>query len=85
MDNQNVTLSFPKSLLKKAKMLATSKDKSLSGLIRETLEEKIGEDIGYNQARQRQLKLLKKGINLGTNGNINISREEVHARRQGIS
>lgn len=80
MDNQNVTLSLPKSLLKKAKILAASKEKSLSGLIRETLEEKIRENIGYNQARQRQLKLLKKGFDLGTNGNINISREEAHAR-----
>ena len=35
MERQNVTLSLPKSLLKKAKVTATSHDKSLSQLLRE--------------------------------------------------
>ena len=35
MERQNVTLSLPKALLKKAKTLAVKKDKSLSDLLRE--------------------------------------------------
>ncbi|MGA1795099.1 MAG: CopG family transcriptional regulator [bacterium] len=81
MDRQNVTLSLPKLLLKKAKILAASEDKSLSEFLRETLEEKIKEANGYKKARSRQVKMIKTGFDLGTKGTITISREELHARR----
>ena len=77
---QNITLSLPKSLLKKAKVLAVNCDKSLSELLRELLEEKVNEISGYKQARNRQVKLLKTGFNLGTNGIISITRENIHER-----
>ena len=79
MEKQNMTLSLPKALLKKAKALAASKEKSLSVLLKESLEDKINEATGYNQARDRQMGILKRGINLGTKGRITISREELHA------
>jgi hypothetical protein len=81
MNRQNVTLSLPKSLLKKAKILAASNDKSLSELLKESLEEKVGEATGYKKARNRQLKLLKDGLILGTKGKMIITREELHDRR----
>lgn len=80
MERQNVTLSLPKALLKKAKALAASKEKSLSVLLKESLEEKINEASGYNQARDRQMGLLKRGLNLGTKGRLAVSREELHER-----
>jgi len=81
MEKQNVTLSLPKGLLKKAKALAASREKSLSELMRESLEERVKEGTGYQKAKERQLRLLKKGFNLGTKGEITISREELHDRR----
>lgn len=81
MERQNVTLSLPKSLLKKAKVMAAGKEKSLSELLRDALEEKVREDTGYKKARERQLRLLKTGLDLGTKGRLTISREELHARR----
>jgi hypothetical protein len=81
MDRQNVTLSLPKSLLKKAKIIAASKEKSLSEFLRESLEEKVRGANGYKKAKERQLKILKEGLNLGTKGHITIAREEVHGRR----
>ena len=81
MNRQNVTLSLPKSLLKKAKIVAASNDKSLSELLKESLEEKVGEATGYKKARNRQLKLLKDGLVLGTKGKMISSREELHDRR----
>lgn len=80
MDRQNVTLSLPKPLLKKAKTIAAKKEKSLSEMLRESLEEKVREATGYKRARERQLKLLRKGLDLGTKGSIKISREEIHVR-----
>lgn len=80
MEKQNVTLSLPKPLLKKAKTLATKTEQSLSELMRKSLEEKIKESTGYKKAKERQLKILRKGLDLGTKGSLNISREEIHAR-----
>ncbi|NOY65449.1 MAG: CopG family transcriptional regulator [Nitrospirae bacterium] len=80
MERQNVTLSIDKSLLKKAKMLAASEDKSLSALIRESLEKRIRETTGFKKAQARQLKILKKGYDLGTKGKLPISRESLHER-----
>jgi len=80
MEKQNVTLSVPKELLRQAKIIAASQDKSLSQLIRESLEEKVREAADYNKARNRQLRLLKKGLNLGTEGQVRTSREELHDR-----
>lgn len=81
MEKQNVTLSLPKALLRKAKALAASKEKSLSELMRESLEERVKEATGYQKAKERQMRLLKKGFDFGTKGKIIVSREELHARR----
>ena len=71
---------MPKELLKKAKAMAASKEKSLSELLRESLEEKIKEASGYKKAKDRQMDLLNQGIDLGTKGRMTITREELHAR-----
>ncbi|MCP5055083.1 MAG: CopG family transcriptional regulator [bacterium] len=80
MENQNVTLSIPRSLLKQAKIIAASQDKSLSQLMRESLVEKVREEADYDKARKRQLRLLEKGLDLGTGGQVKTSRDELHAR-----
>lgn len=81
MEKQNVTLSLSKALLKKAKTLAVTKDKSLSGLIRESLEEMVGEESGYSAARDRQISMMGKGFPLNTKGRLKTSREYLHERR----
>lgn len=80
-ERRNITLSIPKTLLKKAKIMAAQKNISLSELLREALEKKVREDTGYQRARDRQLKLLEKGWDLGTKGEIAVTRDELHARR----
>lgn len=80
MEKQNVTLSVPKGLLRQAKIIAASQDKSLSQLVRESLEEKVREAADYNKARKRQMRLLKQGLNLGTKGQLKTSRDELHDR-----
>jgi len=81
MERQNVTLSLPKALLKKAKTIAAQQEKSLSELLRESIEEKVRESSGYKQARRRQLQLLRNGIDLGTEGKLTATREDLHERR----
>ena len=80
MDRQNVTLSLPKTLLKKAKIVAAQEEKSLSELMREVLRVKVEQQTGYENAKQRHLSLLKKGLNLGTQGRPASTRDELHDR-----
>jgi metal-responsive CopG/Arc/MetJ family transcriptional regulator len=81
MERQNVTLSLPKALLKKAKTIAVQQDKSLSELLRESIEEKVQETSGFRKARERQIRVLKCGFDLGTGGKLAITRKELHERR----
>ncbi|GJL52906.1 MAG: hypothetical protein NPIRA02_00380 [Nitrospirales bacterium] len=80
MEHQNVTLSLPKALLKKAKIVAAQEEKSLSELMREVLRGKVEQQTGYEKAKQRHLTLLNRGLNLGTNGRSSYTREELHGR-----
>jgi hypothetical protein len=79
-DTQNVTLAIPKDILRKAKMLALEKNTSLSGLLTQTLVELVSNKEGYEQARRSSLESLRKGFDLGTQGNIPWNREDLHER-----
>lgn len=80
MEKQNITLSIPRDLLRQAKIIAASQDKSLSQFLKESLEEKVREESDYNKAQKKQLRLLKKGLDLGTKGQIRTSRDDLHVR-----
>ena len=54
MQCQNITLSVPKDILRKAKHLAIEKQTSVSGLLAKTLEDIITKDEAYTQAKLRQ-------------------------------
>lgn len=77
---QNVTLAIPKNILRKAKILAIQKNTSLSGLLTQTLRELVAHQEDYVQARQRNLALLKSGLDLGTHGQSSWKREDLHER-----
>lgn len=81
MEKQNVTLSIPKALLKQAKLIAARQDKSLSQLLKESLEEKVRDEVDYGKARKRQLQRLRKGFDLGTLAKVETARDDLHARR----
>jgi hypothetical protein len=77
---QNVTLAIPRHILRKAKILAVQKNTSLSGLLTRTLVDLVERQENYDQARVRNLDMLKRGFDLGTQGKINWKREELHER-----
>jgi hypothetical protein len=80
VEYQNVTLSIPKEVLKKAKILAIEQDSSLSGLMSRLLEELVSKKDAYRQAREHHLAVLEK-LDLGTGGGVTWSREDLHERR----
>ncbi|MFH1086658.1 MAG: DUF6364 family protein [Chloroflexota bacterium] len=81
MDTQNITLSLPKEVLQKVKLLAVTRRTSVSRLVTEALIQLVQDDDTYAQARERQLRMMEEGFNLGTYGEIHISRDELHERR----
>lgn len=80
MEYQNVTLSLPKDILRKAKHIAIDRQTSLSGLLAKTLEEIVHQEEAYQQAKQRQLSVMEKGLDLGLKGKVPWAREQLHER-----
>jgi len=78
---QNVTLAIPSDILRKARMLAEQKNMSLSDLLTQFLAELVSRQEAYEQARQRNLDMMKSGFNLGTKGNITWKRDDLHGRQ----
>jgi len=80
MEKQNITLSLPREILKKGKMLAAKKGVSLNELVRELLQMTAENEEGYRISADRQIKRMKEGIPLGTKGKISWRRDELHQR-----
>ena len=78
--NRNITLSLPKETLQQVKILAAKRDTSVSALLREKLEELLREESDYERAHREFIDLLDKGFDLGTGGDIKVSRDELHER-----
>ena len=79
-DNQNITLSLPRKLLKQAKRVAADRDTSVSALMTEALGRLADEDRRYSSARRRALAALRSARSLGTQGRRGWSRDELHER-----
>ena len=80
-DKRNVTLSLSSDLLYRAKLAAVKEEKSLSVFMREALEEKMQKTPGYQKAKKRQFKMLDMNLDLGTKGQIQASRGDLHERK----
>jgi len=78
MQNQNITLSLPKVVLRKMKVLAAQRQSSVSRLLTLAVEKMLEEETEYQSAQKRQEVLLEKGFNLGFRKST--SREELHER-----
>ena len=80
IEKQNVTLSLPKNLIRKAKKIAIDNNTSLSGLITKLLTDLVTEQDEYELAKQRHLAILNSNFDLGSKGELDWSRESIHAR-----
>lgn len=76
---QNVTLAIPKAILQQAKRMAMERGTSLSGMLTQLLIEYTLEDKEYRKARRNHTAMMGK-LDLGTEGNMVVSRESLYAR-----
>ena len=79
-DNQNITLSVPRELLRRVKRVAADRDTSVSALMTEALARLADEDRRYAAARKRAVAALRSPRSLGTAGRRTWSRDELHDR-----
>ena len=71
-DNQNITLSLPRKLLKQAKRVAADRDTSVSALMTEALSRLANEDRRYASARKRALAALRSPCSSGHPGTAEL-------------
>lgn len=79
-EKQNVTLSLPREVVREAKIIAARKDTSISALMGGMLRELIDEERGYRAAKERSLRRLREGFDLGSGGKSGWARDELHER-----
>lgn len=80
MEMQNITLSLPRDVVRTVKLLAVQQGVSVSELLTKELERLVTQEEHYDRARQRHLRLLEEGLDLGTYGQIHTTRDELHER-----
>lgn len=80
MERQNITLSLPRDILLKVKLIAVKRETSVSGLLTQTLERLVELEDSYVQARRRHLDWLSHGADMGTAGYVSTGRDELHER-----
>jgi len=79
VDKRNLTISLPKNLLLRAKIMAAKQEISLNHLIQELLEKAIARAEGYESSMQEHLSFLQQGWDLNTQ--TLPSRDELHERK----
>lgn len=79
METQNITVSIPRELYKRARVLAAQRDKSVSQLVREVLEELTSRDAAYQAAYAEWQKIVAKGLDLDLD-QVQFDRDSLHER-----
>ena len=78
MEMQKITLSLPERMLRKIELLAEQRQTSVSELLIQYLEEVLKQETVFASARQRQLKIMEQGLNLGLGQDRPANREQLH-------
>lgn len=80
MEYQNITLSVPREILRRAKHIAVEKGVSLSGLLTQMLEEMTRREDEYQKSKEYHIVMLNE-LDLGTHGNTRWTRSDLHVRQ----
>jgi len=80
METENITLSVPKEILLKVKLIAVRRQTSVSSLLIQALEKLVQQEDAYAHAQRRHLQWLEEGANLGTGGQVLTRRDKLHER-----
>ena len=77
---QNVTLALPKALVRKVKVVAATRETSISALMTAALEDVVRRGDDRRAAMHRFLARAERGYDLDTGGTVGLDRDQLHAR-----
>jgi predicted transcriptional regulator len=75
---RNITLTLDDDLIRKARVLAARRSRSVSAMLRDELSRLVAEDEAYQSAKGAALERIERGTHLG--GGPLPSRDELHER-----
>ena len=76
---RNLTVQLDEEVIDKARILAARKATSVSRFVAEQIEQLVADDDAYQRARDRAVRHLEKGYNLGSGGRL-PDRDSLHDR-----
>ena len=79
-EKTNVTLSMPDTLLRRFRILAASRNESMSNLMTMAVRQMIDQDTRVRKARRSFLDRIRSAPDRGTRGAIAWKRDELHER-----
>lgn len=79
MNNRNITLTLPAELVRRAKIIAATRDTSVSALVAEYLSALSGQEDDYDRVWDQERRLMADGLPMRV-GPVTWSRDESHER-----
>lgn len=79
MSTRNITLTLPSELVRRAKIVAATRDTSVSALVAEFLRSLTEQEDDYRQVWEQEQRLMAEGLPMSV-GSITWSRADTHER-----
>jgi len=79
-NHKNVTFSLPEELLRKFRVYSAERNVSMTQLVENAIRRMIADGPSDEERRRRFMERLNNPPNLGTNGQITWTRDEIHER-----
>jgi hypothetical protein len=78
LQKQNITISLSRKTIEQARLLASRRATSISGLLTAQIEMLVKEESAYHKAERQALDLLSRGFHMG--GAPPSDRDSLHER-----
>ncbi|MDQ3152192.1 MAG: BrnA antitoxin family protein [Actinomycetota bacterium] len=79
MTSRNITLTLPAELVRRVKVIAATRDTSVSALVADYLRSLAQRDDDYERVWQEEQRLMSAGLPMRI-GAVTWSRDDVHGR-----
>jgi hypothetical protein len=77
---KRVTLRLPEQLLQRFRTYAEERNQPMSSLMARAIEQLMEHDEEYEKAKRRAIRRMHNAPDLGTNGKITWTRDELYER-----
>lgn len=78
--SQNVTLSLPEPLLRRFRVYAAARNKSMTQLMTDAIRELLEQEERDSKAKRRFLDRIRNAPDRGTKGKVAWTRDQLHER-----